>query len=372
MAFVNDSFTDTDGVLLENHTGETGATWTKHPGHSGSAEIDTNRWGATSGNGVYLASGVPASAEYDVTAVLFTVDVGPNGNVGVAGRSDTLANTYYRAYYNTNGDKWAVDKRVAGASTVLGESGEAIGNGESRTFRLELRNGAKKLFVEDIEIISTADNVITDAGRVGTWQNSGADILHLDNFTASDPAAGFDAETDVSAGVGIGATVATTKIATTSIFAGIGIGAVTPATKIAVANVSAGLGTLASIATLRISLTDVHAGIGLGATVSVDDTPSASVTAGFGIGATVSTLAIRSTAVFAGVGIGAETRTAKHATTVVHAGIGIGASVWTVASPVDYVLPFSAVLSSYPQVEGVLSSHAEVADAVLVSLPEDP
>ena len=38
--FAQDAFTDTDNTLLENHTGETGATWTKHGlTGTGSAQI---------------------------------------------------------------------------------------------------------------------------------------------------------------------------------------------------------------------------------------------------------------------------------------------------------------------------------------------
>jgi hypothetical protein len=371
--FVDDTFTgEADDTALPAHTGEVGATWTNLS--AGLLVSAAGRVFKSGGGGsVAIASGSPATAEYDVEADIVALTDVSGHSLGVMGRVVDNSNHYW--FDALDGTGLRLFKRVANSNTQLGSYSTTVDGSYAARLKLELRDGAKKCYEAGVERISSADNALTAAGSAGiraAGTASSTTGLHLDNFTASDPAAGFDAETDVSAGIGIGATVATTKIATTSVFAGIGIGATAPATKIAATSVSAGLGTLASIATLRISLTDVHAGIGLGATVSVDDTPSASVTAGFGIGATVSTLAIRSTAVFAGVGIGAETRTAKHATTAVHAGIGIGATVWTAANPVTYVLPFSAVLSSYPQVEGVLSSHAEVADAVLVSLPENP
>ncbi len=42
--FVNDTMTDTNGVLLTSHTGESGASpWTRHASYSGDGVITTNR-----------------------------------------------------------------------------------------------------------------------------------------------------------------------------------------------------------------------------------------------------------------------------------------------------------------------------------------
>src|SRR5919205_3815023 len=79
---VNDTFTGTDGTLLQNHVGETGATWTKHPNYPAdmtllSGKVYGPQWG------LYYASGVPATNEYDVSADL-TVSSN-SGATGVVG-----------------------------------------------------------------------------------------------------------------------------------------------------------------------------------------------------------------------------------------------------------------------------------------------
>jgi hypothetical protein len=99
--FTSDLFTDTPGVLLENHTGATGATWTKNPAFSTGSAVITNanrvRGGAT--NGVYYASGTPAGADYDVEADFYVASVA--GSAGLLGRQSASAATYYLLDYET-------------------------------------------------------------------------------------------------------------------------------------------------------------------------------------------------------------------------------------------------------------------------------
>src|SRR5258708_40265540 len=95
MLFTTDTFTDTAGTLLENHTGETGAVWTRNPVlPTGSAAITAD--GRLRGNAaatIYFSSGVPASADYDVEADL---GVASNANnAGLVGRQSAPAETYY-------------------------------------------------------------------------------------------------------------------------------------------------------------------------------------------------------------------------------------------------------------------------------------
>jgi hypothetical protein len=72
MSIVNDSFTDAAATLLQNHTStQDGTTWTKHPAYTSFAQVITasgrlrNSQTSTS---LYYASGVPATADYDVQA----------------------------------------------------------------------------------------------------------------------------------------------------------------------------------------------------------------------------------------------------------------------------------------------------------------
>lgn len=188
---VSDSFTDTAGTLLENHTGATGATWTKHSASTTTAQItDAGRIrpsAVSSATALYYASGVPASAEYDVTAdfvVMSLVTI----FTGITARTDTTANTFYFVRYNqTQGQLWQLYKFVAGTATLLGSFAQTLTVGQTYAVKLQIRDAAKKVFIDGVEQISSVDNAITAAGRAGVrlldGSASDAGALHLDNFT---------------------------------------------------------------------------------------------------------------------------------------------------------------------------------------------
>jgi hypothetical protein len=194
MPFLTDTFTDTEGTTLASHTGELGATWAKVTGVTGNAEIATNRVrGSSSTTAEYYASGTPATAEYDVEAVFRRLT--DLGNVRVYGRLSTGADTGYGVRYNGGAtNAWELHKVEAGVTTLLGSWSETFNNGEERTVKLEIRNAAKKVYIDGVERISSANNDITAAGRVGMRffaSSSPADstAYHIASITASDPVA---------------------------------------------------------------------------------------------------------------------------------------------------------------------------------------
>jgi hypothetical protein len=193
MAFVSDSFIDTDAVDLENHTGETGATWTEHPSlTAGAHRIATNRLRcATSPSGHY-ASGVPASADYDVEGVFFVHTVAGN-SVGMAGRMSTSADDCYLVRYATGTGAWELVRDVGGTLTILGSWAETLSAGNSRTVKLEIRGTALKVYVDGVERISVTDNTHSAAGRVGVRSDgtqAATARYHLDSITGTDVAGG--------------------------------------------------------------------------------------------------------------------------------------------------------------------------------------
>lgn len=192
MAFVSDTFTDANGTTLEAHTGETGATWAKHATETpATAVIASNRArpnGATAG--FYYASGSPASAEYDVQSDLFVLTTA--GNSGVAGRIDTASRTGY-LWRSLSGGDWQLYKDVAGTFTLLGSSPDSLSTSTAYVAKLGLRDAAKKGYVGGVELVSTADNAITGAGKAGVWVDgalSDSTGIHLDNFSATNPGGG--------------------------------------------------------------------------------------------------------------------------------------------------------------------------------------
>jgi hypothetical protein len=197
MAFLTDTFTDTEGTTLASHSGEVGATWAKVTGITGNAEIASNRVrGTSSTTALYYASGTPATAEYDITAVIRRQS--DLGTVRIYGRLSTTADTGYGVRFNGGATNvWELQLIQAGTTTSLGTWAETFSNGEDRTVILEIRDATKKVYIDGVERISSADNTVTSAGRVGMRFFAGSspsDITayHVASITAED-AGGTDA-----------------------------------------------------------------------------------------------------------------------------------------------------------------------------------
>ena len=121
--FLSDTFTDTNTTLLQDHTGETGATWAKNGGTASAVfTIYNNRIYCGNATTWYYASGTPASADYEVTATIRIVSAA-NNTVGVIGRQVTSAATGYTAMLtrvSTGGGTWTVNlyRHLSGSSTL--------------------------------------------------------------------------------------------------------------------------------------------------------------------------------------------------------------------------------------------------------------
>lgn len=190
MPFVSDTFTDATGTTLAAHTGETGATWTVHPIYSATLSIDANqvKHVTTSTSTAYYASGVPATAEYDVSCVFsYTGSLVTGDQGGVIGRASTSAETFYIGRYN-HGAGWELVKVLVGSFTVLQSSAATLTSGQGYTIRLEIRNAAKKVFIDGVERLVSSDNAITAAGRSGLRGRAAGAALNyrIDSFVAVD------------------------------------------------------------------------------------------------------------------------------------------------------------------------------------------
>jgi hypothetical protein len=205
MAFVDDTFTDTDATLLTAHTGETGATWTMHPaGSSSSPVINSNKVNDSAiSNNIPYASGTPAGVEYSIDAIV--VWATGASCTGVCGRMDTVANTFYMIR-NTNSTTWELFKRVAGTFTSLGTATTSSVSGTTQTLTLEITDATKRMLVGGSQVISSTDNVITAAGRVGLRGNGSSSTVGgaVDRITATDIGGGAAAVQQLFALMGVG------------------------------------------------------------------------------------------------------------------------------------------------------------------------
>lgn len=197
--FASDAFTNAAGTALPTHN----AAWALHASYTGSAvitDVNSARTNTAAGTGaLYYHSGAPAAADYSVTADLLFKDAnGGNGLSGVVGRVDTAADTYYVSRYDgRTSDRWELIKLVAGTTTVLGSSAEAITDETSHNIKLEMVGSAIKLFKsgEATAAVSVTDTAITAAGKSGIFVYNSANAnnasgIQVDNFSADDVAAG--------------------------------------------------------------------------------------------------------------------------------------------------------------------------------------
>lgn len=192
VTFLNDTFTDTNGVLLENHVGEVGATWTKHTGWAGVGTVQANRiWGG-SGEAHYYASGVPLSPDYDVTATIFDVSNQDVTLCGPMGRMVVGTNTGYAAFVILSGGVTYVylKKFVNGTATDLANNSTitALVVGSSHTLTLRMQGSSLAALWDGVSVVTTTDTAITAAGRAGIIHNgvSASNTgYHIDSISAT-------------------------------------------------------------------------------------------------------------------------------------------------------------------------------------------
>jgi hypothetical protein len=187
MSFLLDTFTGTGDVGLNLHTGELGATWTLPDG---------NNYRVSGGNAYMTASGIfprayasgtPSGPNYDVWSDQQIVS-GSTNYKGIAGRIATDSITCYAA---TRGiDAWQLFRVVAAVQTILGTYPDARALPLEALIKLELRDAAKKVYLDDVEIISNPDNAIPAAGRAGLWGRGGTSVTYWHNIEAADAPAG--------------------------------------------------------------------------------------------------------------------------------------------------------------------------------------
>src|SRR5512139_903105 len=191
--FLSDTFTDTDNVTLQNHTGETGATWATT---SGTLTVTANRVWSTNNPGRYYASGTPGSADYSVTAIVRVITLSITGWTMVCGRMATDSDTQYVAALrraSPGGGTWSleVSKFVTGTSTLLGSTTVTTPSANSdHTLTLTMVGDQISGTYDGTTIGPYTDSGITTAGKAGLrpFNNSAGSTtgVHYDSITATD------------------------------------------------------------------------------------------------------------------------------------------------------------------------------------------
>jgi hypothetical protein len=189
----SDTFTDSAGALLANHSGDLGATWSGYGTNSGAAVVtDQNRVRrGVSGQAMYYASSVPASANYSVEADVHVKSLLSSDAVGVIGRASTSAETYYVARYRvaTGVAQWELLRVVNATATTLATYAQTLTTGSTYRLKLDMQGSTITLLVDGAPRFSVSDPGITSPGRGGlrlgnaTTTPTDTTGLHLDNLT---------------------------------------------------------------------------------------------------------------------------------------------------------------------------------------------
>jgi hypothetical protein len=177
--FVEDSYEDSPGTLLQSHTGATGATWTPHFASGGNAQFSSTGSEVESGTqAVYMASGLPPGADYRVAAHMYfhTTSSGGVTYSFVTGRMDEASLTMYMFGFVYSGvNRWELKKFVNGTETLLASSTEGLPSpGDSPLVDLQMEGSTIKGVVDGIDIVSVTDTDITATGRAGLRMLTGS------------------------------------------------------------------------------------------------------------------------------------------------------------------------------------------------------
>ncbi|QWY83530.1 hypothetical protein [Rhizobium phage RHph_X2_28B] len=185
LPFLLDTFTDTNGVLLQNHS-EGGNGWTQR---SGSMAIQNNRV-YNSSQSIYNNNAVPSGADYEVTADLVYLSAVSNNSVGFAARYNPTNVDMYLLRWAQANQSWGLFKAIGGVFTGIGtdspDAGFAVAN-TTRRMTLRIQGNVITAFKDGVQIIQATNNEVTAAGLVAFRFNnaqSSATGVHCTEISA--------------------------------------------------------------------------------------------------------------------------------------------------------------------------------------------
>lgn len=173
--YVSDLFRGFNYQMLEEHESDVGTLWYRHPFSDDIHMLMTTSEvylapTAAAQKAVYYNDYTMPSNAYTVRAILTVNAI--EGQRGVVARLDPVLNTYYVARMNPATTQWQIAKVVSGVETVLVSAAYSITVGSSYTLDFVVSDSAKTLFVNGVQVATTADNAITGIGRGGLYLQS--------------------------------------------------------------------------------------------------------------------------------------------------------------------------------------------------------
>jgi hypothetical protein len=182
--FLQDTFTEAAGVTLASHSADTGGSgWTKAAFDADTASVDADLdrvKGDAGSSAYYFHSVTPGGEEYDITIVGRT-SASTSFSFGILARLADHASTpsYYSVMLEDDGTLRLTKNVSGGGETSLGSFALGPVVNQDYTIKFEVRNSTKKVYVDTVERISSADDAITAAGKVGIRITSAGEITSL-------------------------------------------------------------------------------------------------------------------------------------------------------------------------------------------------
>lgn len=187
---VLDRFFGATGTDLLGHTGETGASWTKHPASVagiGFVLTNGNRLRANqTGENIYLASGQASTPNYIITTDYYMAST-TGADFGVVGRVDPSAQTYYLARIHPSGSTIVeLYKCISGTYTLLQSTNISLTAGQTYKFEFKMDGRQMTINVNGRTYIDLEDGSIqtgTLSGVRAAAASSDVAGYHMDNFS---------------------------------------------------------------------------------------------------------------------------------------------------------------------------------------------
>lgn len=198
---IDDKFTgETVTVDLDAHTPDTvGTGWTiiEQTGardiriRGDLSENHASGEAENSDRALYTAQGSYTINDYDIEITILTID-SADDLAWIMGRVTDSSNYYAAGFVSVAGTDLFLVKNVATTVTTLSSADtDLIVN--NAVIKLEIRNAAKKVFIDNVEKLTDPDDILTSIGEaglaLGNIRNSTDDLgaqWDLDNFLVTD------------------------------------------------------------------------------------------------------------------------------------------------------------------------------------------
>ncbi|MCU1246072.1 MAG: hypothetical protein JWN02_1982, partial [Acidobacteria bacterium] len=186
--FVSDTFTVGANTMLEAHSPNVGGAWTRYVGGSGitlNAAADNARNVATGDWNVYGNATSAPNAEHVVGATVTFAAASANNFLELYGRGSASLLNGYAIRFASSGAISMV-RYVGGAATTVASGTVTVALNSPITVVFSLKNASKQLWINGVQVLTSADNTVATTGIVAlAMQSNGANQVIVDNFFAS-------------------------------------------------------------------------------------------------------------------------------------------------------------------------------------------